>query len=718
MAEVARKTYKNPPEPTREDYLAEHGLSEKEAVDRMSALGATLERIAQDTVGQRQPIEKRWLDDLKQYNGEMLPQDKGKTDENRSSITVKITRARTNTGEARLFDMLFPTDDKNWGVRTSPIPALPPGMNEDDPLADDSGKPLRDPATGEPVRASDMRSAEMAIAHDRAKAMERRIDDQLTESLYSSIARDVLHDACLWGSGILKGPIVEESTQRVWVPKIDQQGRENWILSFVQNFTPVVARTDPWNFFPEIGPLRVSDCEHILERHLLNKRQVHKLARQPGFIASQIRKVLESEPNFDVSGEYHEMLRISGMQPSIDNRYVFWEYHGLLDKADLVAINPKLLLNAKDIENPLELYEGVVWFCNGIVVKAIIEPLDTGEFPYSVFNWEKDDSSILGFGIPYVMRNTQRVIDASWRMTMDNAGLSAGPQIVVNSGLIKPADGHWNVHARKIWIAENDKADISKAFSTFEVSSHISELMTIFNTAMGLVDEETNMPLIVRGSSTTDVSKTAGGMALLQNNANVILRRQVKNWDDDATTPLIRRFCDWNMQYSNDNSIKGDMKPDARGSSVLLVREIEAQNIVAGMQFLDHPILGKFHKPYPLLRRAWKAMQVDPQEVLVGEDEAERIVKSIQEGSNVPPEVQAAQIEAQTKEKELALKQQQIEAENYRAELQQQTKLAELAQKSELTIEQLRTQFGIAKLKDKTERDKTVIERQVGDPYI
>ena len=68
--------------------------------------------------------------------------------------------------------------------------------------------------------------------------------------------------------------------------------------------------------------------------------------------------------------------------------------------------------------------EATVFFAGNRVIKVSLNPMDSDEQPFSVFNWEKDESSIFGFGVPCLMRSAQKVINASWRMMMDNAGLS------------------------------------------------------------------------------------------------------------------------------------------------------------------------------------------------------------------------------------------------------------------------------------------------------
>ena len=74
----------------------------------------------------RGPLEKRWLEDLRQYHGvyEKNIADILRNDAERSSAFINITRPKTNAWRARLGDMLFPNDEKNWGIDPTPVPTL------------------------------------------------------------------------------------------------------------------------------------------------------------------------------------------------------------------------------------------------------------------------------------------------------------------------------------------------------------------------------------------------------------------------------------------------------------------------------------------------------------------------------------------------------------------------------------------------------------------
>src|SRR5690606_9493903 len=130
-----------------------------------------------------------------------------------------------------------------------------------------------------------------------------------------------------------------------------------------------------------------------------------------------------------------------------------------------------------------------------------------------------------GFGVPYLMRDSQRALNAAWRMMMDNSGLSTGPQIVVNRDVVEPADGSYELTARKVWYRNNSAPAGAPAFETYEINSHQAELANIIELARRFIDEETAVPMIAQGEQGPTPEQTATGMSILTNAANTVFRR-------------------------------------------------------------------------------------------------------------------------------------------------------------------------------------------------
>ena len=156
-----------------------------------------------------------------------------------------------------------------------------------------------------------------------------------------------------------------------------------------------------------------------------------------------------------------------------------------------------------------------------------------------------------------------------------------------------------------------------------------------------------------------NVQQTALGTALLHNSANVVFRSYVKNFDDDVTTPDIRRAYDWNMQFNEKEEIKGDYEVDARGSSVLLMRELQAQNLMAiALNMGGHPIYGPMLRNRELLRKIFQAHMIPADEVMLTDEEIDAVLAA----AAAQAEAAAAQeAEAASDREKLALENQKLE---------------------------------------------------------
>lgn len=535
-------------------------------------------------VAQRKDVEERWLTDLRQYHGKY--EDKKRADivaAGGSVEFVNITRSKTNTFAARVADMLLPTDDKNWGIEPTPVPEIEEATENTAQLKDPNGRPMVTEA-GNPVQARDVALGLKRVAEAKCDLMEREIEDQLQEANYNAVQRDVIDDIAIYGTGIVKGPVLTSNTMRRWKRVgVDSKGVAQYAIEVLEKVQPGVERVSVWNFFPDMTVTNVRHGEDILERHPCTRRDLINLAKLPGFDKDAIRELIKAGPGKTTLWYLNELRAISN-QEQVDFKHTqweVWEWHGPLDADQLRAAG----LDAPD--DPLLLVEAVVWFCDGRILKATLNPLDTGDRPYSVGYCEKDDTSIWGFGYPYLLRNPQNVANGAWRMLIDNAGLSVGPQIIVNRKVIEPADGSYALKPRKVWEITQEGVKVDDAFKAVSIDAHQTELLKLFELATSQADTETNLPLIAQGINSPDQPDNATGLSIFNNNASVVLRRSVKSYDDDITVSTIGRFYDWNMQNNPKEEIKGDWRAIAKGAGVLMEKERMAQALVKAIEVIS-----------------------------------------------------------------------------------------------------------------------------------
>lgn len=735
------------------------GRSEKyDLNERMSGFIQKLEDEANRRVQQRNTIENRWIEDLLQYHGKYNETDQKRLNKYGGSFVFKNrTRPKTNAMIARLTDLLFPTDDRNWSIQPTPVPEMQEADEETSSLADDSEDTFADlqrrlrEAEGkgedgeaeaqqlaaemeqadeirtESQRAADELMDERAEASRRARLMEAEIEDQQKACRYAAEARDVIEDACKIGIGIMKGPVLGGKVKTRWQKTEDGQHE---LVQVASNY-PSYHWVDPWSFFPSMDAKKPEDSEGFYERHLLNKTKLRKMAYIPSVDKDAIRALLSDGPDQGSAPSYLVDLRNLTMQNEneTDDLYKVWEYTGPIDaehmellaeaeragiddmapeNADKVAESDALFDDIKNTD-PLHEWHVRVQFCQNRLISFGVHPLDSNEPIYSVYNLEKDEASMFGFGIPYLTRDDQDILNSSWRMMMDNGGYSVGPQIVVDEDAVTPKDGDPKIRSMKVWTKKKSDFDPrNPPFQTYDIPSNQQYLANVIVMAAKDMDDVSSLPEIAQGEQGTGVTKTAQGMALLMNSANVLFKRFVKNFDDDITVPNLRRQYDWNMQFSDKEEIKGDYEVDARGSSVLLVREMQANNLMLMANlFGDHPVYGEWIRHEELLKSIMRAHMISADEIVKSERE---VMKSQKEQAAQQDPVAALEMEKLQIEKDkidVQREKQQLDSELANAELDTKRRIAELeyAGKMQISIEELnlKSEDIEAKSRDKTE---------------
>lgn len=277
-----------------------------EMQQKLAPITAKLESNLTMAISQRKPIEDRWLRDTEQHAGmyDSRTQALLNDDPERSAIFINITEPKTSSWVARLWDLLFPNDDKNWGIEPTPVPdmekaaeaAVQEALQADaaaEAAVEESNRLVEQGADPAQVGAAQQQAMAMGQAAMRARAfdaevrrrreeakrrterMEAEINDQLVECNYSATARDVIQDACKLGSGIVKGPITVDRPVRRWSVNAGQSA-----LDMQTEIKPEYRRVDPWNFYPDPDVACITDAGFTFERHPVGRHKFKALVPQ------------------------------------------------------------------------------------------------------------------------------------------------------------------------------------------------------------------------------------------------------------------------------------------------------------------------------------------------------------------------------------------------------------------------------------------------------
>lgn len=640
----------------------------------------------------------------------------------RSTVFLNITRPYIDSAAARIGDMLLPTDDRNWQIKAEPMPELTSvskgkftkeqeeklrnWKQQQQPQPQQPGQPAPPPPPEKTLLVKAMEEAQALLdaASDSAKRAETRIDDWLTESQFHAECRKIIDDACRIGVGVLKGPYPTKVKS-----KVVHKTEEGIALEIAMKLKPSSKRIDPWNCYPDpsCGD-NIHNGNYFIEHDSITERQLRELSGTPGYIEQQIKECIKEGPQAKYAGGGNPTQK----ERSDKELYDIWYYYGSISSDELIAAG------VEDVKEGDESKYAVISLVNDRVIKAALNPLDSGEFPYDVIPYQRRSGTWAGIGVSRQVRTPQGMINAGTRNMMDNAAISGGPIYAIDRQMLEPITGGWDITPRKGFYttAEAEGKDIRQAFTVFNIPSQQKELMAIIQFALKMAEDVTGMPMLLQGQ-TGAAPDTLGGQLLANNNASAVLRRFARLWDDCITEPHIRRYYEFLLMYGEDEEEKGQYTIDARGSSALVERDIQNHAAMQVLQFSANPIFGI--DPKKAAQEALKAQRLDPRKFVYTEEEQAKMEGQQQTPA---PQVQAAQIRAETELKKVQMKGQidgqmahfaaQDDLKLLQTKLQVEGQLAHFEAQDDLKLAQFeaQTRLGIAKVD--TDRDTEFVLSQ------
>lgn len=701
--EVAQPSPKRPRKPTPRDEAPRDtvdGLTDEER--RKELLYSTLcqdvdDRIreaifARETSG----IEDIWDEDEDQYNGvddlsqgfanvktrQALPKD---VRDNRSRVFVPITKPKTDVGVARVSEMLLPNDDKPWDIKPTPMPEIeeatkaPPGQME---------------TLGDGSKAPAQVVAQFIIdkAAESAKAEATWIEDKFQEGSVYTELRQVVRDAGRIGTGVIKGPVPILRRNQRWDRTRGLDGQLAVTLQIDETTSPTSVCIRAQDCFPDAGcGDDIHKGEMFAEREYLTGRALRDLAKLPGYDAKCIIEALKEGPRPYLKSRDSRWRQTPGDTSNDAKLFEVFHYYGFATPEQLSALMERGNGRMGDLGAGMEGTTGpdqandptadgesnddggysksplnktltreeylylaqvpvVVTMLHNKPIKAELNPLETGRFPYDFFPWEPIKGQPWGRGIPRKMAVAQRILNAAVRGLLENAGLSAGPQIVTTKGAIEPWDGNWEIRGRKGWnfIADGDFPidDVNKAFAVIEVPSVQAEMSAIIQFALDLADILTNLPMLMQGDQQAGTSpETLGGLKLLFNNAMSPLRVCAKLFDDRLISPHLKKYHDWCMQDPDapPEAKAGDNQIVAKGSTALIQREEGREFLMQVFPVKDDPTLRI--DPAKLIKEMARSNGFNMKDVQYTDEEWDKIQKQkAQQPPPMEPAVEAAKI--------------------------------------------------------------------------
>jgi hypothetical protein len=576
---------------------------DKEKVERIPindetatyALGSMLYKRFEYWRDRKRSIEEQWLKNIRANNS--VYENSIKIDPNGSKQYIGITRMKTTAAYARLVDIYFPaTSHRFWSIKPTPYPALSIDYFDEEELVSEEGESFPDEE----------------VLDETTHRMQTRIEDQLVEADSDTLIRSAIKDQCTLGSGIIKAGMVRVETTDVWVKGVDR-----WERVKEERIVPGLENPSPFNVYFDINAASPEASIGTYERHVLNKEEVRDLRGMAGFDEDVIDELIRDYPEGNHNREHHEIARQAlGNITTSDSSgyYEVLEYWGIVDGETLRTAGfdiPEDMLG--------EGFQTNIWISGHKTLKIMIDnSLNKGK-KYYVFPYEQISNQLWGVGVPEIMMDSQDVLNAAFRRLLDDVAMT-GNQLEINTERLsdKSVQTANEIKPWKIWYRTGGD-EAYNAITVHKVPSMGAELIQIIEMVRRFIDDETNLPSLIHGQSQEGAqpgADTASGMSMLMGAAQVVIKSVVKNIDDYLVKPLIQSYYAFNMEWSDDESIKGDMKINALGSVSMTAREINNRNMIEFLSITanenDMPLV----KRPQMLREIAKNMGFEPEDVI------------------------------------------------------------------------------------------------------
>lgn len=619
-------------------------------------LGNELKELFSQYSSDRRQTELKYMRNLRQYLGLYDPEIFSKMDQSRSVAYPRITRIKCVSMLSRIMNLMYPGNERNWEVNASPSPEMSP---QDVAQAVQQLIQERQEAGVPTPPSQEMLDAAMEkLAKDRAEELSKVIDDQLQEIGGDQtldviqLDRKVVQSGIMYGLGALEGPYVREETQCGWVyqgPSGGYQLQTRTIRKPQFDFLSV------WDFYPDMSA-RSLPGEGYFVRRVMGKSQLRKLADREDFFGKEIKKYIANTPDGDYKPkEFETDLRTMGTKENVNDmkRDPQGKYEIIIWKGPVSGSKLRELGEDVADDDVADDLESEVWMVGGNVIKADINPwrkLGLEVKTIHTFLFDEDDTSPIGNGLPNVMRDSQMSVCAATRMTLDNASVTCGPQLEINTTLLRTDQDVSGIEAYKTWYRDDDGPTAQfPAVRRIEIDGHLTELENMIKLFMDFADLETFVGPATGGDLAkmpSEPMRTAAGASMLRGDTALPFKDIIRNFDCFKQS-VILSLVEFNKKFNPGLAPTGDYNVIARGATSLIAKEVRGMQLDMLAQTLtpderDHVDEREFVKQRFAVR--------DMTSLLVPEEEAQRKKEARESAQAAQMQQQMKMIEAQIRD--------------------------------------------------------------------
>ena len=560
---------------------ADAALAEQQAAPVIQNLAGFIKGFFLQAEAAKLDVQNKMLEALYARRGEYTPEKAARiTADGQPLIYMMLPSVKMRQAGALLLDVMCGSgSEKPWTVSPTRVPDLPAdevdkikqALTQQVEAAINAGlePTLEDVRQRLQAAKVELQERVREEAEARAKVMEDKMEDQLQEGGFDIAFADFINDLCTFKTAFIAGPIIRRKPKLTWGPN----NQPVVTMSTVQEW----ERVDPFDIYPAPWAKTISDGP-LVRKHKLTRQALTEMQGVDGYSEPALRKVLELYG----TGGLNSWLQVDSQKARAEGKLMtaVSTHSALIDALQFWGSVSGAMLRSwgmteAQVPDAAKEYQVEAWCIGSYVVKAVLNADPLARRPLYSDSYERVPGTVWGNSVYDLMRDCADMCNAAARALAANLGISSGPQVAVNVDRLPAGETISNLYPWKIWQVTSDPmGSTAKPIDFFQPASNAAELMGVFEKFSALADEYTGIPKYTVGAeSAGGAGRTASGMSMMLGNASKIIRGVVAGVDTCIFTPLLERLYYYNMRYSTDPDLKGDVQCVARGALSMAVKE-------------------------------------------------------------------------------------------------------------------------------------------------
>lgn len=556
-------------------------LAEQQATPLIQNLAGHIKGFFLQAEAAKLPVQNQMLEAMYARRGEYTPEKLAKiVADGQPPIYMMLPSVKMRQAEALLRDVMNGSGaDKPWTLSPTAVPDLPPfemtkiqqAVTQEVEQALNAGwePTLEDVRQRLQAAKTELMERRREEAETRCKAMEDKMEDQLQEGGFDVAFDQFLTDLTTFKTAFIAGPVVRRKPKMSWGPDGQPIVKIETVLEW--------ERVDPFDMYTAPWAKTIDDAP-LIRRHKLTRQALTEMLGVEGYSEPAIRKVLELYG----TGGLNSWLSVDSMRARAEGKLMtaVSTHSALIDALQYWGSVSGTMLRAwgmteAQVPDAAKEYQVEAWCIGSYVIKAVLNADPLARRPYYADSYERIPGTVWGNSVYDLMSDCASMCNAAARSLAANLGIASGPQVAVNVDRLPVGEDVTQMYPWKVWQTTSDPmGSTAKPIDFFQPSSNATELMGVFEKFSNLADEYTGIPKYTVGAeSAGGAGRTASGMSMMLGNASKIIRAVVAGVDARIFTPLLERQYYYNMRYSKDPDLKGDVRVVARGALSMAVKE-------------------------------------------------------------------------------------------------------------------------------------------------